>query len=62
MSTQSTKENRAVVSISRPSSIKLPPLPAVNYPRYNHQVSMTENKRMNIDFLSISINLCIDNI
>ncbi|CAF0819087.1 unnamed protein product [Rotaria sordida] len=34
MSTQSTKENRAV-PISRPSSIKLPPLPAVNYPQYN---------------------------
>ncbi|CAF3574520.1 unnamed protein product [Rotaria sordida] len=34
MSTISTKENRAV-PISRPSSIKLPPLPAVNYPQYN---------------------------
>ncbi|CAF1287039.1 unnamed protein product [Rotaria magnacalcarata] len=36
MPIQSTNESRAV-SISRPSSIKLPPMSAVNYPIYNHQ-------------------------
>ncbi|CAF3397944.1 unnamed protein product [Rotaria socialis] len=36
MSIQSATESR-VVSITRPSSIKLPPMSAVNYPIYNHQ-------------------------
>jgi len=40
MSTDITKENR-LVSITRPSSIQLPPLPAVNYPYYQHQVRKT---------------------
>lgn len=39
MSTDFTKESRTT-SITRPSSIKLPPLPAVNYPFHHHQVRM----------------------
>jgi len=54
MSTNSTKENRAA-SITRPSSIKLPPLPAVNYPfHHDHQVRM----RMNV-YIYICVCVCV---
>jgi hypothetical protein len=60
MATNLTKENR-VTSLSRPSSIKLPPLPAVNYPHHYHQV----RTKMNMcAFLLLTLNyiliLCLD--
>lgn len=44
MSTNANQEDRPFVSINRPSSIKLPPLPAANYPYNDNQVRVSNEQ------------------